>query len=146
MTCRKTSMKKKPQPEHECTCRGDELLTTNGMFWCESHQCWKTHHWRDLCKNKPAYRRAWEEGHGPGQQLPPAERVGGLQRKLSGPGAFLRKMLGCAYKKWPHFSAMDKEGQECDVDKYAELLSEYGKIGTSEAARLIKIAIAKGSK
>jgi hypothetical protein len=38
--------------------------------WCEKHGLHKTLHWVQLCRTKPAYRRAWDEGRGPGQARP----------------------------------------------------------------------------
>lgn len=36
-------------------------------MWCETHQCWKTRHWQKLCQTRADYRKAWDEGRGPGQ-------------------------------------------------------------------------------
>lgn len=36
-------------------------------MWCERHKCWKTRQWQKLCQTRADYRRAWDEGRGPGQ-------------------------------------------------------------------------------
>ena len=36
-------------------------------MWCERHQCWKTRNWVKLCQTRADYRKAWDEGRGPGQ-------------------------------------------------------------------------------
>ncbi len=38
------------------------------MGWCERHHVKKTADWIQLCKTRPAYFAAWEEGRGPGQK------------------------------------------------------------------------------
>ena len=128
----------------ECTCDGTNLLTENGAFWCERHQVWKTQHWRELCLTRPGYWNMWEKGYGPGQNGKP-ERTHTVHTKRPprGPGDFLRKMLGCSQRGWPYFSAMNKEGAECDVDTYTDKLSEYAKMDRDKAARLVRMAVEK---
>jgi hypothetical protein len=113
-----------------CTC-----LTPG---FCERHGVKKSAHWHCLCQQGGVYFQAWEEGRGPGQIVPVATKP-----EKAGPGSFLRRMLGCSWKKWPHFATMDALGAECDVEKFSDMLSETGKIGAAEATRLIQMAIAK---
>lgn len=58
--------------------------------WCEVHQLDKSAYRVKLCQTKPNYRRAWDEGRGPGQ-------VEGQKRKpkppRQGPGTELHKLL-----------------------------------------------------
>lgn len=54
-------------PVNVCQCDGTEDVCPNGSFFCRHHQCRKTQHWRDLCREDAGYRQAWNEGHGPGQ-------------------------------------------------------------------------------
>jgi hypothetical protein len=37
-------------------------------MWCERHKCWKTRNWVKLCQTRADYRKAWDEGRGPGQK------------------------------------------------------------------------------
>jgi hypothetical protein len=53
----------------ECTCKEPG--------WCERHQVHKSAHWHHLCQTREPYRRAWDEGRGPGQRLGGAEAVVG---------------------------------------------------------------------
>lgn len=59
-----------------CQCTGQEQVTPNGKFWCETHQCWKTQHYLDLCRTNERYVRLWQNGVGPGQKR--VERPRGL--------------------------------------------------------------------
>ena len=52
----------------ECKCQ--EFSGDERMFWCETHQCWKTRQWQKLCQTNEKYRQAWADGRGPGQVLP----------------------------------------------------------------------------
>jgi len=36
--------------------------------WCERHKITKTPHFRHLCETNARYRKAWDEGRGPGQE------------------------------------------------------------------------------
>lgn len=38
--------------------------------WCNRHKINKSKHWVKLCKTKEKYFTSWENGKGPGQQLP----------------------------------------------------------------------------
>jgi len=62
-------------PVHECQCRGDEQLGPYSTFWCESHQCRKTQHWKQLCETQPKHRERWNEGRGMGQVLDGGQSV-----------------------------------------------------------------------
>ena len=70
--------------EPTCQCRGDEQLTSNGLFWCEQHSCWKTQHRHELCQNHEGYRTLWSEGRGPGQ----TPKEGAVSQKKSKPSAW----------------------------------------------------------
>jgi hypothetical protein len=35
--------------------------------WCQRHRCWKSELDFQLCRRRPDYFQAWEEGRGPGQ-------------------------------------------------------------------------------
>lgn len=48
--------------EHVCECSDD-----GGVIFCERHQVLKGPGMRKLCRTRPAYWCAWEEGWGPGQ-------------------------------------------------------------------------------
>jgi len=50
-----------PLTHCECTAPGH----------CPRHRCVKTPHWHHLCQTRPDYYQLWEEGQGPGQDLPP---------------------------------------------------------------------------
>lgn len=54
----------------QCQCQGNEVPGPNGTFWCKSHQCRKTQRWHELCRKRPEFREAWNDGTGPGQVRP----------------------------------------------------------------------------
>lgn len=67
-------------------------LPDGERFFCEPHQVTKTSHLRNLCLTDPRYRRAWDEGKGPGQlvatsspkELPPlGEQVIGFLTSMA---------------------------------------------------------------
>ena len=41
---------------------------------CERHGIHKDTHWHHLCQTRVEYRKAWDEGHGPGQILTSGNR------------------------------------------------------------------------
>jgi hypothetical protein len=55
-----------------CSCPDDGSTETRR---CERHDCIKPAHFRKLCRTRPDYFQAWEEGRGPGQPIPEAEPV-----------------------------------------------------------------------
>ena len=55
------------QPVEECKCNGPE--PGERTFFCHYHQCTKTQHLRELCKNRETYRVAWNQNRGPGQNF-----------------------------------------------------------------------------
>jgi hypothetical protein len=42
----------------------------SGPGFCPRHHCEKTPHWHYLCQTRADYFQLWEEGRGPGQNLP----------------------------------------------------------------------------
>ncbi len=67
------------------------------MGWCERHRVRKTADWVRLCKTRPDYFAAWEQGKGPGQKR---SEVGHEQIERrdpvlagSGPGTELKRIL-----------------------------------------------------
>lgn len=49
----------------DCSC--NSFPDGEKRIWCQRHQVWKTRHWVELCQTRADYRRAWDEGRGPGQ-------------------------------------------------------------------------------
>lgn len=49
----------------DCSC--NSVPDGEKRIWCERHQCWKTRNWVKLCQTREDYRKAWDEGRGPGQ-------------------------------------------------------------------------------
>ena len=58
------------EPVEQCQCRGDEESGLHGTFWCKYHECRKTQHWRELCRDNEGFRIAWNCGLGPSQVRP----------------------------------------------------------------------------
>ena len=54
--------------------------------WCERHGIKKHAHWHHLCQTKEAYRRIWDEGHGPGQLAIARDREAGSGEAREGWG------------------------------------------------------------
>lgn len=48
--------------------------------YCERHKVNKSEHWHSLCQTRDKYFAAWEEGRGPGQQLPPIDKQARKER------------------------------------------------------------------
>lgn len=48
-----------------CVC--GQLPPETRTVWCPNHKTLKTLHWSELCRTRPAYRAAWDNGTGPGQ-------------------------------------------------------------------------------
>lgn len=129
-----------------------------GGGWCERHDCRKTPHWVKLCRTRPDYFRAWEEGRGPGQKviLEPKPRV--VMASGAGPGAQLHRILsrlgiqpsgGCACKsrarimnQWGPEKC--KENLETIVSWMAEEAGKRGLPFSPAVARIIvRMAIRK---
>ena len=69
--------------------------TCDGGGFCTVHQMPKVAHWTALCRTNPRYRRAWDEGRGPGQNLPvlaPGPKLPHTVR--CGAGTELQRILG----------------------------------------------------
>ena len=49
----------------DCDC--NQFPENERLMWCERHHCWKTRNWVKLCQTRADYRKAWDEGRGPGQ-------------------------------------------------------------------------------
>lgn len=75
---------------NECEC--------TGPGWCERHSVRKSAHWVELCRTRPDYFAAWENGVGLGQ----FEATAGphVATATPGPGTELRKLLGCGCGCW----------------------------------------------
>jgi hypothetical protein len=128
---------------HECECVIPEGSKTG---WCPYHKIRKTRHWVHLCQTKPGYRKAWDEGRGPGQNLPKKTPVNLFtgKRAKPGPGRQLRRILGCSAKRWPHYAKMDKLGELCldHIKEMAASLVEHGYVASQKAAeRMIRVAV-----
>jgi hypothetical protein len=132
------------------TCDPCECVIKEGerAAWCPRHKVWKNKHWIHLCHTRPGYRRAWDEGRGPGQNLPKGDPINVFtgKRVKRGPGAELRKLLGCSAKRWPHYKEMERLGEQCvdHVARFAASLVEGGYMLTQTSAeRMVLSAIKK---
>ena len=129
-----------------CTCVIEPGQKTG---WCDKHKMRKTANWVRLCQTQPGYRKAWDEGRGPGQKLPKRDPIDlhTGKRVKRGVGGHLRRVLGCCAKKWPHYDEMDQHGVDISqnsIMKFAESLVREGYVKhITIANRLIKIAIQK---
>lgn len=127
---------------HPCQC---VFAPGERMAWCPRHKLKKTRHWVHLCQTHAGYRRAWDEGKGPGQNLPRGKPMYLTEPKPGafGPGMQLRKLLGCTAKGWPHYRQMNEWGDEClqHSEELAASLVEHGYVPSmAQAERLINIA------
>jgi hypothetical protein len=127
----------------ECIIKEGELKA-----WCPRHKMWKNKHWIHLCHTKPGYRKAWDEGRGPGQIFPDGPKAFLFKESIKpvGPGIYLSKMLGCSAKKWPHYKKMDELGSDCNNHKteLAKSLVDEGYVpNQSLAERFIQQAISQ---
>jgi hypothetical protein len=129
------------------TCDPCECVIKEGerAAWCPRHKVWKNKHWIHLCHTRPGYRKAWEEGRGPGQNLPKGPPTP-LFKIPEGPGTELRRILGCSAKKWPHYKEMNRLGNLCEhhIKELAKSLVGTGYLRTeANAERVIQLAIDK---
>ena len=87
--------------------------------WCERHKIYKTPHWHRLCQTNESYRKAWDEGRGPGQQIP---------KRKPGLGDYVEKVLtkmGITERR-----VSKVLGRPCGCGKRKQKLNELGrKIG-----------------
>lgn len=74
-----------------CQCEGpqDGAIT----FACARHGIEKTAHWHSLCKNRPDYFQAWEEGRGPGQITADNAEKAPAQRRPPEARSVIERML-----------------------------------------------------
>lgn len=79
-----------------CVCC--QLPPETRVFWCPNHKTFKTPHWSELCRTRPAYRAAWEAGRGPGQ----IHGAGPLVEAASGDGGVVSDL--------PAWLACDQRG------------------------------------
>jgi hypothetical protein len=101
----------------------------------------KSEHFLHLCQTRENYFRAWENGDGPGQLIPP--RVLPFSNLPPGPGTELSKLLGCGGCKFA--TKMNDWGWErciAEIDTLIVMMQEsYNKMTESAARRLIVLAI-----
>ena len=65
-----------------------------GPGFCQRHGIYKGPGWFRLCQNAPGYFAAWEQGRGPGQNIPPPEvEVSRCAGPPGGPGTELARLL-----------------------------------------------------
>lgn len=104
------------------------------MFWCETHQCWKTRHYQKLCQTRKDYRALWDAGRGPGQTqagVSGKHRTPSTARRLTnGVGDYLKKVtteLGLTVK------------QGCNCKSLAAEMNRLGPDGCRrDRARLVE--------
>lgn len=140
-------------PVHVCQCRGDELPGPNGTFYCQAHQCRKTQHYLQLCREHEGYRRLWNDGHGPGQDPPKEAAALSTAADPPGPGAMLRKLLGCG-SGFRHFRELDEWGPDGCLVHLEEIVSMLiknsckNKDGLTErsARRLVQLVVERARR
>ena len=130
---------------HRCECT---IPPGKRVGWCPHHKVYKTANWIRLCKTRPGYRKAWDEGRGPGQNLPKGDPIslvtGKKVKRETGPGHRLRRILGCTAKKWPYYAKMDALGNKCidHIDELSKSLVDLGYLETEkQSRRFIKMAL-----
>ena len=114
----------------DCTCK--EFPENQRKMWCERHQCWKTRHWHELCQTRENYRRAWDEGRGPGQVkgTPPGKTTIKRSPRAKGVGDHQKDAIA-------ELGIHPKHGCGCD-----SLASEMNRLGPDgcrrDRARLVE--------
>lgn len=85
-----------------------ECTIPEGGF-CERHGIYKIPEWVRLCHMRADYRKAWDEGRGPGQ---PRTTV---DIKRGGPGTELKKIIAWWQKRFPWFDLSPRKGCQCEA-------------------------------
>jgi hypothetical protein len=85
-----------------------ECTIPEGGF-CERHGIYKSPGWVRLCNTRADYRKAWDEGRGPGQ---PRTTV---DQKRGGPGTELKRIIAAWQKRFKWFDLSPRKGCQCEA-------------------------------
>lgn len=113
----------------ECDCQ--DFPDGERRIWCQRHQVWKTRHWFQLCKTRADYRKAWDDGRGPGQVNVATPRNAAIKRtpRTKNVGDYMKDLTG-------ELGIQPKHG--CGCDSLANEMNRLGPDGCRrDRARLV---------
>ena len=129
------TIKKRPEPPKKIKPRvvkGDVKPCECPLAgWCERHAIEKHEAWHRLCQTNHGYRRAWDEGKGPGQpkQDNRKERNEIRKSKPPGVGACLKERISNLLKV--------SDGGSCGCSTLANQMDKWGPDGCDERREYI---------